>query len=103
LEDSSAEETHRSRKLKKQKKSLPKPLPPPPKLDQRGKNALNIQDQYINNIKYGITSIDTNLPLKRFICKQNEKKNLSIDQTKKDIAMFMENFCNQKRESEKQA
>lgn len=36
--------------------------------------------------------------MKKFITKQNEKKNLAIDQTQKDIALFMENFCNQKRE-----
>ena len=75
-------------------------MPPSPKLNQKTKTEkpLNIQDQYIKNIRYGITSIDTNLPLKKFITKQNEKKNLAIDQTQKDIALFMENFCNTKRE-----
>lgn len=38
------------------------------------------------------------MPLKKFITKQNEKKNLAIDQTSKDIALFMENICNTKRE-----
>lgn len=65
---------------------------------EKKEETLNIQDQYIKNIRYGITSIDTNLDLKRFITKQNDKKNLQTDQTQKDIRLFMENFCNQKRE-----
>lgn len=60
---------------------------------------LNIQDQYIKNIRYGITSIDTNMDLKRFITKQNDKKNLQNDQTQKDIKLFIENFCRQNVET----
>ena len=48
-------------------------LPPSPKLEDvnaENEEALNIEDQYIRNIKYGISSIDTNLPLKKFIVKQ---------------------------------
>lgn len=59
-------------------------IPPSPRLDQldgQREQVLNIQDQYIKNIRYGITSIDTNMDLKRFITKQNDKKNLQNDQT----------------------
>lgn len=31
-------------------------------------------DQYVSHIRYGITCIDTNLELKKFIVKQTEKK-----------------------------
>jgi hypothetical protein len=57
---------------------------------------MNIQDQYIRNIKFGISEIDTNMSLKRFIVKQNDRKFIQTDQTKKDIRMYMENLLSQR-------
>ena len=63
---------------------------------------MNIEDQYIRNIKYGISSIDTNLALKKFIVKQQEKKIVFTDQTIKDIRHFIDNYCRTKGEENKQ-
>ena len=52
--------------------SLKDGLPPSPRLEDMNEEdgkELNIEDQYIRNIKYGISSIDTNLALKKFIVK----------------------------------
>jgi len=52
-------------------------MPPPPDLDEIDalkEDPVNLKDQYIKNVKYGISSIDTNMSLKRFIVNQNEKK-----------------------------
>lgn len=52
-------------------------MPPAPNLKDvdglDGRNEMNVKDQYIKNIRFGIRSIDTNLDLKRFIVKQNDK------------------------------
>ena len=79
-------------------------MPPSPKLaqlDGEKEEKLNIQDQYINNIRFKISSIDTNMPLKKFIAKQNEKKNLNSDQTQKDIKLYIHNYCQGKIDQNK--
>ena len=78
-------------------------IPPQPQINQsQMKNEdLNVQDQYIKNIKYGISSIDTNLALKKFIVKQSEKKTVFTDQTVKDIKHFIDNYCRTKNEESK--
>jgi len=80
-------------------------LPPSPRLEAMNEEEgqeMNIEDQYIRNIKYGITSIDTNMPLKKFIVKQQEKKIVFTDQTIKDIRHFIDNYCRTKGEETKQ-
>lgn len=57
-------------------------LPPSPRLEAMNADddqELNIEDQYIRNIKYGISSIDKNIPLKKFIVKEQEKKIVFTD------------------------
>jgi len=57
--------------IKKSKKQI-LDLPPTPRLEDtvpKEQKELNIQDQYIKNIRYGITAIDMNLNLKRFLTK----------------------------------
>lgn len=56
----------------------------------------SIQDQYIKSIRYGITSIDMNLDLKRFLTRQIESKIKTTDRTEKDIKFFIKNYCNSK-------
>lgn len=58
-------------KTEAQLKKSTQSIPPAPRIEDtipggNDKN-LDIHDQYIKNIKFGISSIDTNLPLKRFI------------------------------------
>lgn len=80
-----------------------KTIPPVPKLKEidgikDNKQLNNIKDQYVKNIKFGVRSIDTNIDLKRFILKQNDKKVLNQDQTEKDIKIFFQNFCRHKND-----
>lgn len=79
-------------------------LPPSPRLEamnEEDEQELNIEDQYIRNIKYGISSIDKNIPLKKFIVKEQEKKIVFTDQTIKDIRHFIDNYCRTKGEENK--
>ena len=41
------------------------------------------------------------MPLKKFIAKQNEKKNLATDQTQKDIKLYIHNYCQGKIDQNK--
>ena len=49
-------------------------------------------DQYVNHIRYGISCIDTNLELKRFIVKQTEKKQNCKNRLQNDIRIFMDDL-----------
>lgn len=42
---------------------------------------VNLQDEYVKNIRFGVSSIDTNLELKKFITRHNDKKQVFKDQT----------------------
>lgn len=63
-----------------------KVIPPAPNLNEldgvkEDQTMQNIKDQYLRNIVFGVSAIDTNMDLKRFILKQNDKKVLNQDQT----------------------
>eukprot|EP00347_Sterkiella_histriomuscorum_P018603 403344884 len=49
-------------------------------------------DQYVNHIRYGISSIDTNIELKKFIVKQTEKKQNCKNRLQNDIKIFMDDL-----------
>ncbi|CDW75658.1 UNKNOWN [Stylonychia lemnae] len=60
--------------------------------NQDSKNKNHASEHYVNHIRYGITSIDTNIELKKFIVKQTEKKQNCKNRLQNDIRIFMDDL-----------